>query len=834
MKFLVWHYTEGIKNFIKIWKNYIWFFWRFFSVGLLARTLLSPWHRDVFRVARSGFHPALWLQSVLQNAITRILGAVARSGVILTAVLAELAVFILGGALLLVWMLFPIVFIAALGGIIFSVKSGLTIATVIEFVLFALGLVIILISLKACLNSGVSYESLSLVELSRFPWFKRVWNRIGKDVNDPGVNSVNNPKLFGEFLRSCDITPEEFKQIVDWELKSRIERERQKKFWSRRNLASVTPLGRTWSYAYTAHLDKYAVDLSEDDPTEYKDARVFGREKELAMLELILSRPNQNNALLIGEAGVGRSSLIHYLARKIRNGEAGPALLMKRVLKLDIGQVISGLTAKGEIKEMLNSMFYEAAYAGNVILVVDNLDAYLKANPKNPGENISTVLVDYLPHPTFQVIGVTTPEGFHRDIEKMTNVMKFFEKIQLEEMNPENTLKVLFNKLKGIEKEKVIVTYQALREIIRLSDRYVSDTPFPEKALDLLEEVLLYWSEHGLSELVTPEAVNKVVSRKFNVPVGDIGEDESRKLINLEKVLHQRVIGQDFAIKQLAEAMRRARIGMADKDKPLGAFLFIGPTGVGKTESAKALAEAYFGNEERMIRVDMSEFQTQESIDRLIGSVKANREGYLTGQVKENPYSLLLLDEIEKAHPDILNLFLQVLDEGWLTDAFGKKINFRNLIIIATSNAGSKIIRDGIQTGLNSQEIQKKVTDYAIKQGIFRPELLNRFEGVIFFHPLSQDDIVRVTELMLGKYSRQLKEERNIVVRFDSDVAPTAAQMGFDPVFGARAIDRFIQDKIEDVIVKKIVNGEIKEGQDFVFRARDIKGVIKRPESISA
>jgi len=304
--------------------------------------------------------------------------------------------------------------------------------------------------------------------------------------------------------------------------------------------------------------------------------------------------------------------------------------------------------------------------------------------------------------------------------------------------------------------------------------------------------------------------------------LGEMQDEESEKMINLEQHLHERVIGQDFAIRQIAETMRRARVGMAQKNKPLGSFLFLGPTGVGKTESCKALAEAYFGDENRMIRLDMSEYQMQNSIDRLIGSQSSGEEGYLVGKVKESPFALLLLDEIEKAHPDILNLFLQVLDEGFLTDAFGKKISFRNLIIIATSNAGAEIIRNGIQADLDPKEISKQVIDYTIRQNIFRPELLNRFEGVVFFHPLSSQEAYEVAKLQLNRYAKRLKDQENIEVTFGSGVVERIVNDAFDPVFGARAIDRYIQDKIGDSVVKRIISGELKRGENFAFGTEEM------------
>jgi ATP-dependent Clp protease ATP-binding subunit ClpC len=492
------------------------------------------------------------------------------------------------------------------------------------------------------------------------------------------------------------------------------------------------------------------------------------------------------------------------------------------VLEINISEVFTGLTDQGQIEDILRSMFFEAAYAGNIILVIDNLGHYLKSSPKNPGDDISAVLAEFLAAPTFQIMGLANPSEFHENIEKKEGLMKYFDKIQIEEMTGDQTLEVLQNNLKDVENEKVIFTFQALREIIKLSDRYITDYPFPEKALDLMEETSLYWSQAPTEKYIGPQTVSEVVSKKVKVPLGEMQEDEKEKLVNLEEVLHKRVVGQEFAIQQIAETMRRARVGMASSTKPIGSFLFLGPTGVGKTESAKALAEAYFGDEHRMIRLDMSEYQRADSTDRLLGSVEINMTGQLTNKVKENPYAILLLDEIEKAHPDILNIFLQILDEGWVTDAFGKKINFRNLIIIATSNAGSDFIKAAIDSGMDPQELQGKLTDHIIKEGIFRPEFLNRFEGVIFFHPLSNIEITKVAELLLAKYAQKLKKEENVNIQFDPGITEYTVQKGYDRKFGARSVDRFIQDSIGDKIVKKLISGEIKKGDDFSLGVEEL------------
>lgn len=821
MSYIVWYYTGGLFKFVSVWKDLLVFFPRYFAIGWHIQTLFSPWKRDISRVGRRGFHPVLWAQNAAMNAVTRFLGAVVRSAVIFAGILIEVVVAVLGIFLFLEWLFWPLFLLLVVGAIFYFFSTSVLIAALSLLLVISL-FWILRFSFRLFEEEKKDYFRMDLPDLAKQDWFKKVWERIGKIPSQSTLDHLSAPKLLARFLESCNITLDEFQTIVSFELTRQVEKENRNRWWRKENFYSKMPIGKNWTYAYTVNLDKYSADLSESDPTEYKNAKLVGHDQELSMLELVLSRPNQNNALIVGEAGVGKHTLVHALAKRIRENYVGPVLYNKRILEVKLGEIVSGTPQHMDAGYTLREIFFEAAYAGNVILVIDDIDRYLKALPQSPKEDISAVLLEFLNFPTFQVIGITTPDKFHNDIEKNERVIKFFEKIQIGEAGKENATAVLLGKLKEIEGEKVIFTYPALKEIINLSDRYLTETPFPEKALDLLEEVFLFWSQSSSGETITPEIVDEVISQKVHVPVGEMGEDEKDKLIRLEEILHERIISQDLAVEQIAETMRRARVGMASEGKPIGSFLFLGPTGVGKTESAKALAEAYFGDENRMIRLDMSEYQKVDSIDRLIGLLESGKPGILENKVRENPYALLLLDEIEKAHPDILNLFLQVLDEGWLTDVFGKKINFQNQIIIATSNAGSEIIKESVEAKMSPEDIQKKITDYVIKEGIFRAEFLNRFEGVIFFHPLSQENLLSVTELILERYAARLKKEKNITLSFEPDVILRIVQEAYDPVFGARAINRYVEDKIGDKVVKKIISEEVKEGDSLLFRAEDL------------
>jgi ATP-dependent Clp protease ATP-binding subunit ClpC len=822
MGYPFWHYSLGIFAYISVWKDFLIYIPKRFAITWHLRTLFFPWKRDISQVGRQGFHPALWAQNFLINTITRFIGAAVRGSVIVLGILVELVTVILGILFLVEWLFLPLflilTFLLVPQAFAKSIFSGLG-----NIFLFFTSLWVFFLSIRLYRDKKNDYFSMDIEKLAQQNWFERVWMRIGGKPSQSTARIIGKPELFDRFLESRSITTDNFQQIIGHELLCQIEREKKKKFWLRENLYAKMPIGKSWTYAFTVNLDKFSTDLSQGDSSEYRNETLIGRDENINMLELILSRPQQNNVFIIGEAGIGKHALIHELARRIRENSARPTLINKRVLEVKLGEILGGAKNQTNSGAILREIFFEAAYAGNIILVIDDIDRYLKASPQEADEDISGVLLEFLNYPTFQVVGTTTPDKYHEDIEKNERVTKYFEKIQMNEADKDAAIEVLLDKLKDLEINRIIFSFQSLKEIIKLSDRYLVDAPFPEKAIDLMEEVLLYWGEHHAGEIITPDVVDEVISQKVHVPIGEMDKNEKDRLLQLESVLHERIIGQDLAVKQIAETVRRARIGMASESKPLGSFLFLGPTGVGKTETAKALAEAYFGNEQKMIRLDMSEYQKIDSIDRLIGAEGTGKPGILENKVRENPYALLLLDEIEKAHPDVLSLLLQILDESWLTDAFGKKINFKNQIIIATSNAGAEIIKEAVESKMSPDEIQKKVTDFVIREGIFRPELLNRFEGVIFFHSLSLEDLVQVTALILERYAMRLSKEKNIRVSFDPAIIEKIVREGNDPLFGARAINRYVEDKIGDNIVKKIIAGEIKEAAEFSFGPEDIE-----------
>lgn len=816
LNFFSWYYGAGLKELLEREKNILGFFWRYFSVADLARTLFYPWKRDItFRYWR-GWKPLKSLEIIAENLFSRLIGAIVRSLVIVAGLVITIFFSLFGFAIVLIWLAPPLALLPLAAINVLGAVSYILILSVL--------IVLAAVFLSVWRESRrKSYLEMDIAELAKEKWFGRVWNRLGLEGGEIDKEIFKNSDSFSRFLKSVNISLPDFEKILAWEVSFRQKKENREKFWLKENLEKISPLGKHWKYAYTVNLDKYAADISRFDPSDYRDEDLIGRASELEVVKLVLARPEQNNVLLVGDSGTGKETLIHYLARCVRQGKIEDFLKKKRMLILDLGRVISDATARGgNVENILHLMFQEASYAGNIILVIENIENYLGKENNIFHPDVSAVMNDYLPFPAFQIIATSTPREYHSLIEKHENFMKHFEVVEMKEPAADETLQVILQNFEKYESRRVIFTYQALKHIISSSEKYNWNIALPERALDLAEEVLMYWRADPQSVWITAETVDQFLTLKTGAPQGEIkGEEEKNKLLNLEKILHQRVIGQEEAVRQVAEALRRARSGVGNPNRPVGSFLFLGPTGVGKTETAKALAEGYFGNEEKMIRLDMSEFQSPSSIDRLIGSSQFNQPGQLVSQVKDHPFSLLLLDELEKTYPDILNLFLQILDEGFVTDAFGEKINFRNIIIIATSNAGSSLIKRMMDEQADPEEIKSKLIDYIVEKNIFRLEFLNRFDGIIYFRPLNENELQSVVALMLAKLSRRARKEKDLELIFEDSVIEEIIKRGYDNIFGARSLNRFIEDKIENLIAKKIISGEAERGKAITISPRD-------------
>lgn len=791
---------------MKMCKNFLFFFWRFFSIKILFFSLLSPWKRDVVFSNWKGWRPLASFHIFVDNFFSRLIGMVVRLLVIAFGLLSLIVFFILSLFFFAVWLMLPFILIfflvqASAGGLIWII--GTVILMIFGFFIF----------LFYRIETRIIFSDMSLKEISKCPFFERICGRMGISGKDFKEEFLRTQESLNVFLQSLNLTRTDLNEIIIQEIRLREKEENKKKFWLEENLNRISPIGKYWKYAYTVHLDKYSLDLTKWDPTEYKNIELVGRNEELEIIKLVLERPDQNCVIITGHAGSGRATAIHHFARMIRERKIETFLQKKRIVVFDLGSAISDSVDKGRnVDNFLHYIFQEAAYAGNVILVIENLENYLGKGENILHPDISAVLGDYLNLPTFQIVATSTPKEYHNLIEKHENFMKYFEVVEIREPTEKETLEILVHNLEDLEGKRVFFTQKTLKTIISDSTRYNWQFPLPKRALDLVSEIIIFWEKHP-DHFITQEKVEEFLSLKTGVPMGEIKSAEKEKLLNLEKFLHKRVVSQDEAIKQISQAMRRSRSGVSDSRRPVGSFLFLGPTGVGKTETAKALAEIYFGSEEHMIHLDMSEFQNASAVDRLIGSSQLNQQGRLTNLAKDHPFSLLLLDELEKAYPPLLDLFLQILDEGFITDAFGEKINFRNIIIIATSNAGAPLIKQFVEAGEDPEKIKTRLLDFVIEKNVFHVEFLNRFDGVIFFRPLKDNEVRSVANLILQKFSRRLSKEKNIEISFNDQAVEKIISAGYNQLFGARSITRYVEDKVEDLVAKAIISGEVKKGE---------------------
>jgi ATP-dependent Clp protease ATP-binding subunit ClpC len=607
---------------------------------------------------------------------------------------------------------------------------------------------------------------------------------------------------------------------LTWWLEDLEERLTQRKrFWEYENLMKKGTLAKEWTAGYTITLDNFSIDLTE--LIRKNLPQTIGHQQEIKAVERILSREEINNVLLVGETGTGRKSIIRAICKNSLLGKSLPRVNYRRVVQLDIPQLLAQLPSLEAVEKTLDRIFQEAILSGNVILVIDEFHNFIGQIVRPGVIDISGILSPYLRLPNFQIMAITNFDGLHRYIEQNPSVLALFEKVEVSEISARETLILLENLTLNLERKyKRFISYPALSEIISLTERYMPALPFPEKAMELLEELIIYVAQETKDKIVLPSHVAKIITQKTQIPVGEIELKERQILLNLEKLIHQKIINQEEAVKEVSTAMRRARAEVSIRKGPMGCFLFLGPTGVGKTESSKALAEIYFGSEDKMIRLDMSEFQSISDIPRLLGS--PGQEGLLTTPVRENPFSLILLDEIEKAHPNILNLFLQVLDEGHLTDGQGRKVIFRDSIIIATSNAGYKVILEALKKKTEWSGVKQKLLDFLFQEGTFRPEFINRFDAVVVFKPLSKENLLDIAELLLQKLKANLFS-KGIEIIITEPLKEKIAELGYSPVFGAREMRRVIQDKVENPLASGLLSGQLKRGNRVEIDPKDFK-----------
>ncbi|MEI8143780.1 MAG: ATP-dependent Clp protease ATP-binding subunit [Candidatus Berkelbacteria bacterium] len=618
--------------------------------------------------------------------------------------------------------------------------------------------------------------------------------------------------------------PEDISNVIVWRDHINARVRENEGFLNPKRLHFSGGIGRDWAYGYANYLRRFAVDITESINRFGYNLEIVGKDDETKAIEQALAKGTNANAIVVGDPGVGKRTVVMNFINKVALGETSQSLAFRHIYEVKTEYLLSGIENQGEAAERLTGVFDEASRAGNIIIFIDNIASLLSSG--EAGEiNASEVLLKYLSVPNMSFVFTMDTMDYNSIIGANKTLMEKIEKVEVAEPSPQDLIQILEKSVFAVEyHDKCYVTYETIKEVIRSANKYILNLPNPEKSINLLESVCSKAVAERGETMVLPKDVENFISQRYKVPGLASDKAEKEKLLNLENKMHQSVVGQDRAISAIANAMRRSRSGVTDSAKPIGSFLLLGPTGVGKTETAKTLARIYFGDESRMIRFDMSEYQNKEDVYRLIGSSihGENETGTLATTVLNNPFSLVLLDEIEKAHPDILNLFLQVLDEGILTSGMGQKISFANTIIIATSNAGSNFIRESVETGMPLTDIESQLLDQVQKDGIFKPEFLNRFSAAIVFHPLDMEQTKQVAVRMIAKLQQNVLKNQGVTFTVDDQALTTLAQLGYSPEMGARPMARVISEKIENLLAKKLLSGELQHGQTFNITQAEI------------
>ena len=639
------------------------------------------------------------------------------------------------------------------------------------------------------------------------------------DLFESFITSIyNQDKEFKDFLFQYSVREKDLAGASRWITKQFEREKRLERWWGRDSLSKTDSVGRDWSYGKAFVLEKYAQKI--EDLYDFSSHGLGHHKKEVDEIENILSRTTEANIMLVSDDDLQKIDILVELSKKILGGKS-PSLQNKVMFVLNINDVIVGKKTKPEFEEEIVNMFNGAERAGNIVIVIKNLPSSL-VNSNALKSDLLGLMGPYLDSSSLQIVALSDTKNFHQYIENNISVTEKFETMLMKEDTEDNLVYSLQKRTVELEqKYGVFFTYLALVAIAENVSRYFMGQIISDKALDILTELPQFVLKQK-KLTITKKDVLEMVETKTGIPVGEIKEKEKEKLLNLEKILHQRVISQNEAILAIGSSLRRARSGIESANKPLGSFLFLGPTGVGKTETAKALSEVFFDSDKKIIRLDMSEYSGGDSLSRLLGSFETGKQGVLTSLLRENQYGVLLLDEFEKANGEVHNLFLQILDEGVFSDMVGKKVNARNLIIIATSNAGSSTIWDYVKESKSLADNKQKIIDEIIHEGLFKPELINRFDGVILFHPLSEADLKQVATIMLKKLAKRL-EDKSLELVITDELVDYLVQKGSDPTFGARPINRAIQDNVEEIVARKLISGEAQPGSKIIISREELE-----------
>lgn len=817
-RYINWHYLTIWPKLLVLWRNATLFPLYYFAIFFHLRTLLYPWKRQTMTMG-VGFHLSEFLAVVITNLASRTIGCTLRIITILYGLVFMCICLVLFAIPAVSWILliglsFPLYLAQkpsreqeAKSMLVRSKNNIQVLATILirhkegKFVLQHLGF-----DPEGCLKLLVNETDEGDFQLFESNIQSKQENLLISDLFEAFATSYLPFKVL---LDRYGIKHEDVLQTARW-----FERLQEKTspplIFDLGRIMGLPGIGTNWAYGYTVEFDTYASDITKRRATF---PILIGREKELSGLERILSKSQYNNALIVGEPGVGRHILIETLAHNIKMGICPPELAQKRVLMVNMHAVVSSKPSVLEVKGFVERLLAQAEAAGNVIVLIDEFDKYVS---NGEGRIDLSDVIAKMAESNIGLICITGKNAYHKYIEPNETLSLLFEKIELHVLTPDAVLSSLELSIVPVLEKKygIIITYPAIRKTIETSDQYISSTPFPAKAIELLDECAANLITDKKERVLTAHHIDDFLSEKFQMPLGELKKSEKEILANLEDHLHTRIINQEEAIHVLSSALRRARLNISSKGKPIGTFLFLGPTGVGKTETAKVLSEIYFGAKDALLRFDMSQYQKEEGLERLIGSIKLGTPGELISRISDHPFSLILLDEFEKANKEIYNLFLTLLDEGYISDSTGKRVEAKNTIVIATSNAAAEFIRESINKGIRGSTLQQGLIEFVQEEGIFSPELLNRFDAVVVFSPLSEGHLREVARLQLADLNRRLIKQ-DVSVEVDDILIKKLATVGFNPQFGARAMKRVIAETIEDQVAKRLLEGNIRSGEQI-------------------
>ena len=605
-------------------------------------------------------------------------------------------------------------------------------------------------------------------------------------------------KLKKQFVSTHFLTNESLKETEKWFDYVYENIINKSHWWLLENLLSISPLARDWAVGYTPNLDQYCEELISAS-YQASERHVVGRKEEIEEIEQILSKTDKANVLIVGDEGIGKHTIIDAFSAKIYKGKSNTILNYKRVLKLNLESVLKESVDQKQREAIVESLFKEAAVAGNVILVLSNFEKYISAGVDTV--NLILPIQKYAQTPLIQFIGITTPYYYEKYIYHNEKLNILFPKISVSEVSKNDALKILMEIALVFEKRyRLTIPYETIEKIISKSEFYITNIPFPEKAIALLDRCAAR-AYQTKNKILRPEIIDKEISEITKAPT-TIDNNIKQKLLNLEKNLSEHIINQEDAIKTLVNSIKRAFLLLGKRKKPLASMLFLGPTGVGKTETAKALMKTFFEDKEKLLRFDMSQYQSKENIDDFLG--------LLTKTIRENPYGVLLLDEVEKANKDLLNIFLTILDEGYFTDSLGEKVDCKNLIIIATSNAASNYIFESLTN--NKTIDQQSLIEYLINKGFFSSEFLNRFDGIVYFKPLDKNALYKIGQKMINELIGSYRESQKIIINISQLTLENVIAKGYSKQFGARNMQRTVLNEIGSKIDTKIIEGALKAG----------------------